>query len=76
MPRELGANLAFRKRVMRAGSERPEVAAGLRAMCAQDPVFFASVFGWSYDPRLERDRERPIVLYPFQEALLCELIAA
>ena len=76
VPKGRVENLRFRQAAIKAGSEDATVAVGLRNMCAADPCFFVNVFGWCYDPRLASRKEDILILWPFQEALLCELVAA
>ena len=73
VPKDLDANLAFRRDLLRQAGEDPKVAAQLRTMCAEDLLFHVNTFCWTYDPRAGKGKSKvvPFVLYEFQvEAIL------
>jgi hypothetical protein len=49
-------------------------------MCAEDPIFFANTFAWTYDPRPKAGGRKPsgvpFVLWDFQEQGLEEILRA
>jgi hypothetical protein len=74
VPKGLSANMAFREMILKKADTRtPEgtaFAAQIKALCAQDLLFYINVFGWTYDPR-GKNSVIPFITYPFQdEAML------
>jgi hypothetical protein len=76
VPKPLEANLFYRRKVLEAAYDDPDMALDLKHMCAQDPLFFLNVFGWTYDSRIVAHPELPFVTYPYQDEVLLELLAA
>jgi len=70
VPKDLDANLRFRKLLLAEAQRDPLAAAQLRSMCAEDPLFYVNAFCWTYDPRIKVSRT-PFLTYEFQdEAML------
>jgi hypothetical protein len=51
VPKELSANLHFRKKVLELGKTDPSKAKELRRMCSEDLLFYVNVFCWTFNPR-------------------------
>jgi hypothetical protein len=73
VPKELGANLRFRKALLEEAGRDVSTAAQLRTMCADDLLFYVNAFGWTYDPR-SKVKVAPFVTYPFQDEAMLELV--
>jgi len=76
IPKDLRANLAWRRKVHERVAEDPDYAQVMVDACAQDPLFFLNGFGYTYDPRRKPFSKLPFILYPFQEEALLEIISA
>ena len=76
VPREIRANLRWRREAIARALDDPEYADWLREACSKDPVFFIDVFCSTYDPRVEPFPKLPFILYPFQEDAILEIIRA
>lgn len=70
VPKDLAANLVFRKKVLERASKDADFARAVWQMCADDILFYVNVFCWTYDPR-EKNSVIPFITYEFQdEAML------
>ncbi len=70
VPKDLAANLRFRRDLLLEGGSDPSAAAQIRTMCAEDLLFQVNSFCFSYDPR-SSVQVAPFVTYEFQdEAML------
>ena len=54
------------------GDNDPGAAKDLRAMCAEDSLFYINAFVWTYDPRLPIS-DIPFVTYDYQDAFVDEI---
>jgi len=75
VPREIRANLRWRKAVHKRILEDPAFAEVIREACARDPLFFINGFCWTYDPRCSPSK-LPFILYQFQEQAILDLVDA
>lgn len=75
VPKELEANLLFRRELLEDASRLEETAAQLRTMCAQDLLFYVNAFCWTYDPRTEV-KVTPFLTYAFQDKAMLALVEA
>ncbi len=51
VPQGLLENLDFRKATLKKAGRNPGFARNIVKMCAEDPLFYINMFGWTYDPR-------------------------
>lgn len=74
VPKELGANLEFRRRIVRWAAESRENQQVVASACARDVVFFADAFVWALDVKRYPDcPDRPFITWDFQEEVLRDL---
>lgn len=76
VPKDLDANIAFRRELLRIGSSDPAKARQLKRMCAEDILFCINAFHFTYDPR-SAFRAVPFITYPYQDDAitgLCDTI--
>ncbi len=76
VPKDLRGNLAWRRAVCRRMAEDESFAAGIRQMCAEDPLFWINGFVWTYDPRRSPRTKIPMITYEFQDDSIRDLVAA
>jgi hypothetical protein len=75
VPKDLDRNLAFRARLLEEAGRDVSTAAQLRAMCAEDLLFYVNAFCWTYDPR-SKVKVTPFVTYEaFQDEAMLDLQA-
>lgn len=73
VPKELGANLRFRRALLLEAGRDPSAAAQLKTMCAEDLLFYVNAFGWTYDPR-SKVKRTPFITYEFQDESMLDLV--
>lgn len=76
VPTDLAENMRWRANVYRQVMEDQSYADVIWDACRQDPIFYVNGFVWTYDPRREPFPKVPMILYPFQEYGLREIILA
>ena len=77
VPKELRANLRWRREVYRRAVDDKEFAQKIWEACAADPLFFVNGFCWTYNSKeFCESPKRPFILYEFQELALLDLIRA
>ncbi len=76
VPKEIEANLRWRRAVHKRVREDPDYASVIIDACSRDPLFFLNGFGWTFDTRVEPFCKIPFLLYPFQESAIIDLIRA
>lgn len=70
VPKDIAANLRFRREMLLMAGSDPSAAAQIRTLCSEDPLFYVNTFCWTYDPR-SKVSVTPFVTYCFQdEAML------
>ena len=75
VPRDLQANIEFRRWVNQRASGDPNAAKEFWIMAKRDPLFFVNTFMFTYDPR--RDPSAiPFITYPFQDRAILTLCSA
>lgn len=72
-PRE---NIAYRRAVLERARRDEEFRAACWARAARDPVWYVDTFGWTYNPDCEGTKNRPMILYDYQEDLLLRHLRA
>ena len=73
VPKDVEANLAFRKELIAFGNQGIKEKATLLGMCAEDPLFYVNAFCWTYDPRLKVSTI-PFITYPYQDEAINRII--
>lgn len=80
VPKELGANLRFRREVRQIAKQGGRGAQRqFWMMCARDPLFYINTFVWTYDPRRVGTSEHPaspFITWDYQDDVLADLFAA
>jgi hypothetical protein len=72
VPKDLTANLYFRRKVLKLGASNPGKAVELRRMCSEDLLFYVNTFCMTYDPR-EENPVLPFNTYPFQDETMLNI---
>jgi phage terminase large subunit len=76
-PKDLTQNLAKRRWFLDRCKDDKAAQLDCWKMCARDPLFFANLFAWTYDPRLTPKPTRvPFITWPFQDDALMQLLDA
>lgn len=76
VPKDFDANVAFRQQILRETAESPALAAQVRQMCAEDPLFYVNAFCYTFDPR-QQIRNLPFITYQeFQDEAILRLCDA
>lgn len=75
VPKKLEANLRFRRSLLEGAAADEGLATQLRAMCAQDLLFYVNAFCWTYDPR-SPVQVTPFLTYGFQDEAMRTLVDA
>ena len=73
IPKDVTANLLFRKAIVDLGNSSAEHAESIRNMCAADPLFYINAFVWTYDPR-RTPSKLPMVTYEYQDEGIMALL--
>ncbi|KKN54697.1 hypothetical protein LCGC14_0589660 [marine sediment metagenome] len=77
VPKELEANLQFRRTIIRWAADSRANQQTLAAACARDVIFFADVFVWALDVKRYPDcPDRPFITWDFQEEVLRDIDSA
>ena len=66
VPKDLDANLRFRREILQLAGTDPAAAAQIKTLCAQDLLFYVNTFCWTYDPRSQVSVV-PFLTYDFQD---------
>lgn len=73
VPKDLDANLRFRKSLLAEAASDPLAARQIRTMCAEDLLFYVNAFCWTYDPR-SKVKVTPFITYAsFQDEAMLDL---
>lgn len=69
VPKDIVANLEFRRAILKYGSRSWENARDVWTMCARDPLFFINTFCWGLDPRhpISKYRVMPFITWEEQD---------
>lgn len=74
VPKDIVANLKFRRDVLKMAGEDPAAAAQLKTMCAEDLMFYVNAFCWTYDPRNANQSVVPFITYEdFQDETMLSI---
>ncbi len=68
VPKELHANLEFRRRMIALGGSSRQAAEEIWIMCARDILFYINTFGWLLEPR--EAKKFPFITYDFQDPFI------
>lgn len=74
MPKDPELNARARMRLLWDGGHDPAAAAYMRDRCADDVIFWANAFCWTYDPRKTARPDLPFVTYPFQDEAILKIL--
>lgn len=74
VPKELGANIAFRKKLLERAAADADFAAQLKQMCSEDILFYINAFCWIFEPRdMDRPKQVPFITRPYQDDAILKL---
>jgi len=79
-PKDFYANVKYRREIIRMCGNDSEAAAQIRAICAEDILFYVNVACWTYDPRAQErglPSSLPFITYDFQDdafASICDCV--
>ena len=73
VPKDLDANLKFRKALLQEAANDPLAASQIRQMCSEDLLFYCGAFCMTYDPR-SKVKVTPFIPYEFQEEAMLALV--
>ena len=77
VPDELGANLAFRKKLLKMARGNRKMQEQLKQMCAEDLLFYINAFCMTFDPRESDNRVLPFITYKeFQDEAMAQMADA
>lgn len=79
VPKNLKANLRFRKAILQWAREDRENARALWIMCSRDILFWLNVFGWVYEPRgnyhaAPKAKRLPFITWEYQDRIIKTLV--
>ena len=75
VPKDMEANLLFRRGVLATCREDNTKAAVLKRMCSEDMLFYINTFCWTYDPR-QKTPVLPFITYDFQDKAMLSMADA
>lgn len=70
VPRSVGANLRFRRRVYEELRGDRTLQKSMVKLCRDDLISFINLFVWQYNPLKRGERLGPFITWPFQDRLL------
>ena len=73
VPKDLQANIRWRQKALVYGNRSFKAAAEMRRQCANDILFYANTFGFTYDPRKD-EKVIPFITYQFQDDAILRLV--
>jgi len=79
VPKDVAANLEFRRKVLEAGYADQKVAEDLWIACSRDMLFWINTFTYTYDPRKVLDGKYPVlpfITYEFQDPPFLQMQSA
>lgn len=74
VPKGFRDNLEFRREVLVQCARNKKRAAEVRAMCAEDILFYVNTFVWTDDPRVKPKPNIPFITYPFQDEAMLTIV--
>lgn len=63
VPKDIDANLRWRRDVLMEAAGDESFAASMKAMCSEDCLFYMNAFCWTYDPRDTKAPNKPFITY-------------
>lgn len=75
VPKDVAANIAYRKDVIRACASDPRAVQDIWNACSRSMLYYLNVFAMTYDPRTE-SKVLPFVSYDYQDSALAEIDAS
>jgi len=72
VPKDLAANLEFRRKLIQAGNSDPKIANDLWRLCEAEILFYINAFVWTYDPR-KPEALVPFITYDYQDDGILEI---
>lgn len=73
VPKDRAANLAYRKRLNAECLKSRAIREDIKAVCAQDILFYINSFVWQFNPKKKgRDAVGPFVTWDFQERAILD----
>lgn len=77
VPRQLKANLAYRRWILNRAARDIDVQTGLKEMCRRDILFFINTFGWQFNPVNSGHEVGPFICWEeFQDKAIREILDA
>lgn len=73
LPKDMERNRRARMRLLWDGGHDRRAAASIRALCAEDILFWCNGFCWTFDPRKLENPDLPFVTYPFQDEAIVKI---
>jgi len=73
VPKDLDANLRFRRDLLMQTASDPDAASQIRTMCKEDLLFYVSAFVWTFDPRA-KVKVVPFIPYDFQDEAMLTMV--
>lgn len=77
VPKDIRANLRFRRMLLNEAATDPSAASQIRQMCREDLLFYTNAFVWTYNPKnVARglDPVIPFVTYEFQDKVMLQIV--
>jgi len=72
VPKDLRANLEYRKKVLTRAAKDKNFAEQLWIACARDILFWINTFCWIFEPR--GAKVLPFITYPYQDEIILEML--
>lgn len=72
VPKDMDANLRFRREMLLLAGTDKTAAAQIRTLCAEDMLFYVNTFCWTYDPRAKINVV-PFITYDFQDQAMMSI---
>jgi len=79
IPKDIGANMAFRRELLQMTNSDQKAAIQLKKMCGEDLLFYVNAFCWTYDPRPDKTfygnvSKVPFITYDFQDDAMLKIV--
>jgi len=77
VPRDLEANLRWRREVIQKAAEDEGFAKNLWEMCEEDPLFYINALVWTYNPKDNATHPKvPFITYEYQDEAIAKILTA
>jgi hypothetical protein len=73
IPKDVDANLRWRKEILTLAGRDQLAALQLRQMCKEDMLFYVNGFCWTYNPKLKALGNQPFITYEFQDIAMNDI---